>query len=144
MDVHKTLSCFHATKKIPHESIRSIHIYFEIFFMWSCIRVHHKGVAYTLSSVTTFAALLPGAELGGCQGGHCPPKILPGSPSGPPKIFRVTSCHRIEVLHRPLTAPLVSKLAPPVAPPNENVWLRPWLLHTCKCRYHCELHTNES
>jgi len=26
----------------------------------------------------------PGAELGGCQGGHCPPKILPGPPSGPP------------------------------------------------------------
>jgi len=25
-----------------------------------------------------------------------------------------------------LTAPLVAKLAPPVAPPNENVWLRPW------------------
>jgi len=24
-----------------------------------------------------------------------------------------------------LTAPLVAKLAPPVAPPNENVWLRP-------------------
>ena len=43
----------------------------------------------------------------------------------PPKIFRVTSWHCIEVLHRPLTAPLVAKLAPPVAPPNENVWLRP-------------------
>jgi len=24
-----------------------------------------------------------------------------------------------------LRAPLVAKLAPPVAPPNENVWLRP-------------------
>ena len=34
----------------------------------------------------------------------------------PPQIFRVTSCHCIEDLHRPLTAPLVAKLAPPVAP----------------------------
>ena len=34
----------------------------------------------------------------------------------PPKIFRVTSCHCIEVLHRPLAAPLVAKLAPPVPP----------------------------
>jgi len=58
--------------------------------------------------------LYSGAELGGCQGGHCPPKILPG----PPKIFRVTSCHCIEVLHRPLASPLVAKLAPPVAPPK--------------------------
>ena len=32
MDVHKTLSCFYTTKKIPHESTRSIRIYFEIFF----------------------------------------------------------------------------------------------------------------
>jgi len=31
----------------------------------------------------------PGAELGGCQGGPLPPKILPGPPSGPPKIFQV-------------------------------------------------------
>jgi len=33
----------------------------------------------------------------------------------------------LKVLHRPLTAPLVAKLTPPVAPPNENVWLRPCL-----------------
>ena len=32
------------------------------------------------------------------------------------------------IRHRPLTAPLVhvANLAPPVAPPNQNVWLRPW------------------
>jgi len=58
----------------------------------------------------------------GVPGGPLPLQILPG----PPKIFRVMSCHYIEVLHRPLTAPLVANLAPPVAPPNENVWLRPW------------------
>ena len=95
----------------------------------------HKGAGTTLRLVyhsseklahTIIYEQQSGAELGGCQGGHCPPKILPGPPSGPPKIFRVTSCHCIEVLHRPLTAPLVAKLAPPVAPPNENVWLRPW------------------
>jgi len=61
----------------------------------------------------------------GVPGGPLPPKILPGPPSGPPKIFCVTSCHCIEVLHRPLTAPLIAKLAPPVAPPNEKVWLHP-------------------
>ena len=34
----------------------------------------------------------------------------------------------LKVLHRPLTAPLVAKLAPPVAPSNENVWLCPCIL----------------
>ena len=74
-----------------------------------------------------------GAELGGCQGGHCPPKILLGPPSGPQKF----SGFFLKVLHRPLTAPLVAKLAPPVAPPNENVWLRPWfevIAFNWKCR----------
>ena len=68
-----------------------------------------------------------GAELGGCQGGHFPPKILLGRPSGPPKIRYLSVGHFLKVLHRPLTAPLVAKPAPPVAPPNENVWLRPWI-----------------
>jgi len=56
---------------------------------------------------------------GGARGvpeGALPPKSLPGPPSGSLKIFRVVSCHCIEVLHRPLTAPLVANLAPPVAP----------------------------
>ena len=35
MYVYKTLSCFYTTKKIPHESMHSIRIYFEIFFKWS-------------------------------------------------------------------------------------------------------------
>jgi len=51
-----------------------------------------------------------GAELGGCQEGPLPPQNF----AWPPKIFRVTSCHCIGVLHRPLTAPLVAKLAPPM------------------------------
>ena len=55
----------------------------------------------------------------GCQGAPLPPKNF----ACPLKIFHVTSCHCIEVLHRPLRAPLVAKLAPP----NENVWLRPCL-----------------
>jgi len=36
MDVYKAPSCFHTKKKSPHESTRSIRIYFEIFFKWSC------------------------------------------------------------------------------------------------------------
>ena len=63
----------------------------------------------------------------GCQGGHFPPQILPGLPSAPPKIRSLSVGLFLKVLHRPSTAPLVAKLAPPVAPPNENVWLRPWL-----------------
>jgi len=47
----------------------------------------------------------------GVPGGPLPPQNF----AWPPKIFRVTSCHCIEVLHRPLTAPLVAKLTPPVA-----------------------------
>jgi len=39
MHVHKTLYCFYTTKKMPHESTRSIRIYFEIFFKWTCIQV---------------------------------------------------------------------------------------------------------
>ena len=35
---------------------------------------------------TTKVLLWTGAELGGCQGGHCPPKILPG-PQWPPQNF---------------------------------------------------------
>jgi len=51
-----------------------------------------------------------GAELGGCQGRTLPPQNFSGL---------------LKVLHRLLTAPLVAKLAPHMAPPNENVWLRP-------------------
>jgi len=58
-----------------------------------------------------------GAELGGLL----PPKILPGPPVAPQNFSGLF----LKVLHRPLTALLVAKLAPPVAPPNENVWLRP-------------------
>jgi len=43
-DVHKKLYCFYATKKMPHESTRSIRIHFEIFFKWSCMRICHKVV----------------------------------------------------------------------------------------------------
>jgi len=68
----------------------------------------------------------PGAELGGCQGEHCPLKILPGSP----KIFRVTSCHWSRSLSESPTQTIDSspccKTDPSSSPPNENVWLRPW------------------
>ena len=60
-----------------------------------------------------------GAELGGAREGHCPPKILPGPPVAPQNFSGLF----LKVLHRPLTAPLVAKLAPP----NENVCLRPCL-----------------
>jgi len=44
-DIYKTLYCFYTTKN-AHESTRSIRIYFEIFFKWSCIGlpICHKGV----------------------------------------------------------------------------------------------------
>jgi len=81
-----------------------------------------------LSEISGFGCtLLEGAELGDARGANTPPKFCLVPPVDP-KILRVTSCHCIEVLHRPLTTPLVAKLAPPVPPPNENVWLRPWLL----------------
>jgi len=62
---------------------------------------------------------MPGG--GGAREGHCPPKNF----AWPPKNF---SGLFLKVLHRPLTAPLVAKLDPPVTPPNENVWLRPCCL----------------
>ena len=64
--------------------------------------------------------LQPGAELGVCQGGPLPHQNFARLPQWPPKIFLF-----LKVLNRPLKAPLVAKLAPPVASPNENVWLRP-------------------
>jgi len=57
MDVHTTLSCFYTTKKISHESTRSIRIYFEIFFKWSCRLYEFATKVYFLSSVTTFGEL---------------------------------------------------------------------------------------
>jgi len=55
----------------------------------------------------------------GVPGGELPPQNF----AWPLKNF---SGLFLKVLHRPLTAPLVAKLAPPEAPPNEDVWLRPW------------------
>jgi len=45
-DVYKTLYCFYTTKTMLHESTRSIRIYFEIFFKWSCkgLLICHKRV----------------------------------------------------------------------------------------------------
>jgi len=57
IDVHKTLYCFYTTKKIPPESTRSIRIYFEIFFKWSCRLYEFATRVYFLSSVTTFVEL---------------------------------------------------------------------------------------
>jgi len=56
-DVHKTLYAFYITKKILHDSTRSIRIYFEIFFKWSCRLYEFATKVYFLSSVTTFAEL---------------------------------------------------------------------------------------
>ena len=53
------------------------------------------------------------AARGGARG-------VPGEATAPQKLGLF-----LKVLHRSLTAPVVAKLAPPVAPPNENVWLRP-------------------
>ena len=39
---------------------------------------------------SNYNRVAPGTELGECQGGHCHPKIFPGPPSGPPKIFQVS------------------------------------------------------
>jgi len=44
--------------------------------------------------------------------GHCPHKILPGPPVTP----QTFSGLFLKVLHKPLRAPFVAKLAPPVAP----------------------------
>jgi len=52
----------------------------------------------------------PGAELGGSQGATAPQKFCL-TPQWPPQNF---SGLFLKVLHRPLTAPLVAKLAPPV------------------------------
>ena len=54
VDVHKKLSCFYTTKKIPHENTRSIRIYFEIFLKWS-----YRLLGYTsLPHRCTFSHLL--------------------------------------------------------------------------------------
>jgi len=76
--------------------------------------------------------LLPGAELRGSRGAIAPP---PKFCLARQKFFSLL----LKVLHRPLTAPLVAKLAPPVVPPNENVCLRPRLLLFHVSRYHSAL-----
>ena len=95
----------------------------------------HTHLAYNVISAYLIV-WWPGAELGGCQGGQCPPQILPGPPVAPQHFSGLF----LKVLHRPLTTPLVAKLAPPVAPPNENVWLRPcWWLLSCDFFMWCSI-----
>jgi len=78
---------------------------------------HHVHIRHRRDYDKQKAVVLRGGARG-VPGGPLPPKNFAWPPSGPPKIFRVTSCHCIEVLHRPLASPLVAKLAPPVAPPK--------------------------
>ena len=97
-------------------------------FFWCWWHCHQSQVTFRLgklhcwwldSDIAKWHSEQTGAELGGTRGA-LPPKNFAWPPSVPPKIRSLS-----EVLHRPLTAPRVAKLAPPVAPPNENVWLRP-------------------
>ena len=62
-----------------------------------------------------------GSELGGSRGATAPQNFAWPSKWSPQNFSDLF----LKVLHRPLTAPLVAKLAPPVPPPYENVWLRP-------------------
>ena len=62
-----------------------------IFKAYVTIPLHYKcGLTETNFINWDMYYFSSGAELGGCQGGHCPPKILSGPPSGPPKIFQVS------------------------------------------------------
>ena len=72
----------------------------------------------------------------GVPGGPLPPQNFAWPHSGHPKIRSLSVGLFLKVLHRPLTAPLVAKLAPPVATPNENVWLRPCILEWCLVTLH--------
>jgi len=87
-------------------------------------RESNPGVVQSLGGVTAAPTLLGpilvwsqqnrgGAS--GCQGGHCPQNFaLP--PQWPPKIRSLSVGLFLKVLHRPLTAPFVAKLAHRVAP----------------------------
>jgi len=95
------------------------------FFFWFLKFWIQQNVAFWKFNSSSSAE----AELGGCQGGPLPPKNFAWPRQCPPKIFRVTSCHWSRSLSESPTqtidSSLVAKLAPPVDPPNENVWLRP-------------------
>ena len=71
--------------------------------------------------------LYSGAELGGCQGGHCPPKILPGPPVAPPKFSAWRHVTALKSYTDHWHLPLLQNWPLQWLPPNENVWLRPWL-----------------
>jgi len=52
MDIHKTLSCFYTTKKIPHEGMRSICIYLKSFSSKAAGRLYEFATkVYFQSSV---------------------------------------------------------------------------------------------
>jgi len=71
----------------------------------------------SLSKQTTFIIQICRGGARGMPGGPLPPQNFAWPLSVPQKIFRVTSGRVglfLKVLHRPLTAPLVAKLAPPV------------------------------
>jgi len=55
IDVHETLSRFYTPKKILHESTRSIRIYVEIFFKWSCML---RSINYLPAQTTALNQLI--------------------------------------------------------------------------------------
>jgi len=65
----------------------------------------------------------PGAELGGAKGGHFPQKFCLVPPVAPQKFFRSFS----ESPTQTIDSPPCCKSGPSSGPPNENVWLRPWM-----------------
>jgi len=67
------------------------------------------------------------SEARGVPGGGTAPQNFAWPPQWPSQMkISGSDPAYSKVLHRPLTAPFVAKLAPPVASPNKNVWLRPW------------------
>jgi len=71
----------------------------------------------------------PRGGASGCQDGHCPPKILPGPSSGPPKFFRSHS----ESPTQTIDSSPCCKTGPSSGPPKKNVWLRPCLGQSLPC-----------
>ena len=130
------------------ESISShtkFHVFSTTFFAMKCHSTCYKkapdkleivpNVVWTsliflaaFNVLTTITAYRGGAR--GVPGvATVPPKFCRPPPVAPPKTSRFLS----ESPSQNIDSSPCCKIGPSSAPPNENVWLRPWLPTTCPC-----------
>ena len=88
----KTTITDHCGKWWTSKRIHGFEVKWAITCCWS--RHLERGCCLVIKTQNLFFLVVvlydQGRSYGGSRGGHCPPKIVPGPPSGPPKNFQVS------------------------------------------------------